>query len=324
MLLMVARRLGIGLLLLVLVSLLVFLATQLLPGDAAESLLGRYATPAAVAALREHMHLDEPAASQYVKWLGGLFTGHWGESIVSGDSISAFVGDRVRNTGVLVVLVTVIATPIALAVGVVSAMRSEGWLDHALSIVTLIMVAVPVFVVGIGLIWFFGTNVLHVFPPASVVDPGEPVWTQPKVLVLPTLTLILGVISYPIRMVRASMVETLQSDFVMMARLKGLSERTVIVRHALRNAIGPTIQATALNLLFLAGGVVTIETVFGYPGIGTALVDAVNQRDVPVVQTLTVLLAAFYIVVNIVADLLVVLVTPRLRTQFANRSGARL
>lgn len=321
---MVARRLGVGLLLLVLVSLLVFLATQLLPGDAAQALLGRYATPASIAALREQMHLDEAPVMQYLHWLGGLFSGHWGDSIVSGDSITSIVGKRGENTGVLVVLVTVIATPIALAVGVVSAMRSEGWMDHAMSIVTLAMVAVPVFVVGIGLIWFFGTNVLHVFPPASVVDPSKPVWTQSKVLVLPTLTLILGVISYPIRMVRASMIETLQSDFVMMARLKGLPERVVIVRHALRNAIGPTIQATALNLLFLAGGVVTIEAVFGYPGIGTALVDAVNQRDVPLVQTLTVLLAAFYIIVNITADFLVVLVTPRLRTQLANRTAARL
>lgn len=321
---MVARRLGVGLLLLVLVSLLVFLATQLLPGDAAQSLLGRYATPASVAALRQQMHLDQPATTQYLHWIGGLFSGHWGDSIVSGDSIASIVGKRGENTGVVVLLVTVIATPIALAVGVLSAMRSEGWVDHAISIATLAMVAVPVFVVGIGLIWFFGTNVFHVFPPASVVDPSKPVWTQGKVLVLPTLTLILGVISYPIRMVRASMVETLQGDFVMMARLKGLPERTVIARHALRNAIGPTIQATALNLLFLAGGVVTIEAVFGYPGIGTALVDGVNQRDVPLVQTLTVLLAAFYIVVNIAADFLVVLATPRLRTRFADGAGGRL
>ena len=152
-------------------------------------------------------------------------------------------------------------------------------------------------------------------PAASIVDPTMSLFAQPGVLVLPSLTLVLAVIPYAIRMVRASMIEVLESEYIAMARLKGLPEGRVVIRHALRNAIAPAIQASALNLLFMAGGVVVVETVFGFPGIGSALVEAVNERDVPVIQTLAVLVAAFYIVVNLVADLLVIFVTPRLRTR---------
>jgi peptide/nickel transport system permease protein len=310
---LIARRLAVGILIVWLASVLVFLATQLLPGDAAQELLGRNATPAAVAALRRQMHLDDPAFVQYWRWLGDLVTGHWGLSLVSQDTVAHIVLTGAQNTGLVMLLTTVIATPLALLAGVLGALRSEAALDHALSVVTLVLVALPAFVIGVSLIFLLATGVFHLLPAASLVDPSRSVLAQLNLLVLPTATLVLAVVPYPIRMIRASTVEVLHSDYVLLARLHGLPQRRVILRHVLPNAVATTIQATALNLIFLAGGVVVVETVFGYPGLGYAFVQAVNERDIPVIQTTVVLLAAFYVVVNLVADILVILVTPRLR-----------
>jgi peptide/nickel transport system permease protein len=311
----VVRRLALGLLLLWLVSVLVFAGTHFLPGDAARVLLGRYATPDTLRILREQLHLTDPLVLQYWNWSKGLLTGNWGMSLVSPQSVAQIVSYRLTNSGVLVMISALIATPLAIAIGTYSATRARGWVDHAISLATLILAALPAFVIGIALVYLLSTNVLNLLPAASIVDPTAPLWTQPSVLVLPSLTLVLAVIPYAIRMVRASMIEVLESEYIAMARLKGLAEGRVVIRHALRNAIAPAIQASALNLLFMAGGVVVVETVFGFPGIGSALVEAVNERDVPVIQTLAVLVGAFYIVVNLVADLLVIFVTPRLRTR---------
>jgi peptide/nickel transport system permease protein len=311
------RRLALGLLLLWLVSVLVFAGTHFLPGDAARVLLGRYATPDSLRALREQLHLMDPLPTQYWNWSRGMLTGQWGMSLVSPQTVSQLVAYRVVNSGVLVLISALIATPLAIAIGTYSATRARSWVDHGVSLATLILAALPAFVIGIALVYLLATNVLHLLPAASIVDPTMSLFAQPGVLVLPALTLVLAVIPYAIRMVRASMIEVLESEYVAMARLKGLPEGRVVIRHALRNAIAPAIQASALNLLFMAGGVVVVETVFGFPGIGSALVEAVNERDIPVIQTLAVLVAAFYIVVNLVADLLVILVTPRLRTRIS-------
>jgi peptide/nickel transport system permease protein len=312
---LVVRRLAFGLLLLWLVSVLVFAGTHFLPGDAARVLLGRYATPDSLRSLREQLHLTDPPVLQYWNWSKGMLTGNWGNSLVSPQSVSQIVAYRLTNSGVLVVISALIATPLAIAIGTYSATRARSWVDHGISLATLVLAALPAFVIGIALVYLLATNVLSLFPAASIVDPTAPLWTQPGVLVLPSLTLVLAVIPYAIRMVRASMIEVLESDYIALARLKGLPESRVVVRHALRNSIATAIQASALNLLFMAGGVVVVETVFGFPGIGSALVEAVNERDVPVIQTLAVLVAAFYIVVNLAADLLVIFVTPRLRTR---------
>jgi peptide/nickel transport system permease protein len=311
---LIARRLAFGLLIVWLVSVIVFLATQLLPGDAAQELLGRYATPQSVAALKIQMHLNEPPLSQYLLWLRDLVTGHWGHSLVSQNSVAYIVGTGALNTGLVMLLTTVIATPMAVVIGTLGALRSEGLLDQVLSVLTLILVALPAFVIAISLIFVFATTVFHILPATSLVNPSQSILSQTEYLVLPTATLVLAVVPYPIRMIRASMVEALHSDYVSLARLHGLPERRVIFRHALPNAIATTIQVTALNLIFLAGGVVVVETVFNYPGIGYAFVQAVNDRDIPVIQTIVVILAAFFVVVNLVADVLVMLVTPRLRT----------
>jgi peptide/nickel transport system permease protein len=310
---LIARRLAFGLLIVWLVSVIVFLATQLLPGDAAQELLGRYATPQSVAALKIQMHLNEPPLSQYLLWLRDLVTGHWGHSLVSQNSVAYIVGTGALNTGLVMLLTTVIATPMAVVIGTLGALRSEGLLDQVLSVLTLILVALPAFVIAISLIFVFATTVFHILPATSLVNPSQSILSQTEYLVLPTATLVLAVVPYPIRMIRASMVEALHSDYVSLARLHGLPERRVIFRHALPNAIATTIQVTALNLIFLAGGVVVVETVFNYPGIGYAFVQAVNDRDIPTIQTIVVVLAIFYVLVNLVADVLVVLVTPRLR-----------
>jgi peptide/nickel transport system permease protein len=309
---LIARRLAVGLLIVWLASVLVFVVTILLPGDAARELLGREATPEALAALRAQMHLDDPPIVQYGRWVGDLVTGRWGQSLVSQNSVSEIVLTGAENTGVVMFLTTVIATPLALLLGVLSALR-KGAVDHVLSVLTLILVALPGFVIAVVLIFLLATTVLRILPAASLVDPSRSILSQLKLVALPTATLVLAVLPYPLRMIRASMAEVLRSDYVLLARLHGLPLRRVIIRHALPNAVATTIQATALNLVFLAGGVVVVETVFSYPGLGYALVQAVNNRDIPVIQTLVVMLAAFYVVVNLVADVLVILVTPRLR-----------
>jgi peptide/nickel transport system permease protein len=310
---MIARRLALGVVIVWLASVLVFLATQLLPGDAAGALLGRESAPTALAAIQKQLHLNDPVLLQYWRWLRDMVTGHWGKSLVSPNSVAHIVGTGIENTGLVMLLTMLISTPLAILLGVLGALRSDGWLDHLLTVLALVLVALPAFVIALTLVFLLATNVAHVLPATSLVDPSRSIFAQLRVVVLPVATLVLAVISYPLRMIRQSMIEVLESDYVVLARLHGLSRRRVIFRHALPNAIATTIQASALNLVFLAGGVVVVETVFSYPGLGYALVQAVSNRDIPTVQTIVVLLAAFYVLVNLIADVLVVLVTPRLR-----------
>jgi peptide/nickel transport system permease protein len=310
----IVRRLLLGLLTLFLVSVVVFAATQALPGDAARAILGRTATPESLAALRKQLHLGQPALQQYWTWLSGLLHGNLGNSLAADEAVTTLLGKRLENSAVLVLLAAVISTPLAILLGAVSARRRDTPFDHAASLVMLTLAALPEFVVGLALVVLFGTTVWKVLPAVSLVAPDQAPWTHPTNLVLPTLTLVIAVCPYTARIMRASMVDVLESDYVEMARLKGLREQRVVWRHAVPNAIAPTIQVTALNLAYLAGGIVTVEYVFGYPGIGSALVDAVHNRDVPVVQALAMLVATIYIVLNVVADVASVLVSPRLRT----------
>lgn len=193
-------------------------------------------------------------------------------------------------------------------------MRRDRPLDHVASITTLLLAALPEFVVGISLVLLLGTVVVQWLPPNALIPPGEGPWHHPKELVLPVATLTIVVVPYIARFMRASMIEVLESDYVEMARLKGMPERAVILRHAVPNAIVPSIQAIALSLAFLAGGIVAVEYVFSYPGVGARLVDAVANRDLPVVQAITLLIAALYIGLNLVADILTILLSPRVRT----------
>jgi peptide/nickel transport system permease protein len=312
---LIARRLALGVLTLFLISLVVFAAVLALPGDAATAILGKEATPERVAALRDQLHLNDSLITQYLDWIGGVVTGSFGESAATQQPVSELLSGRVANTAFLVFVAAVVAIPLSIGTGVWTAMRRDRSVDHIVSTSTLVLAALPEFVIGIGLILLFATSVFTWFPAVSLLAPDERAWSEPSVVVLPAATLVLAVTPYISRIMRGSMIEVLESEYVTMARLKGLPERTVIWRHAVPNAIVPAIQVTALQLAWMAGGVVVVEFVFSYPGIGSLFIDAVDNRDMPVVQTITMLAAAIYVVLNILADLATIAVTPRLRTE---------
>ncbi len=314
MLAILLRRLALAALTLLLVSLMVFGTTRALPGDAARAMLGREATPARLAALRDQLHLNEPLWRQYIGWLSGTVRGELGTSLATGQPVAELIGAKVGNSAFLVLLSALVAIPASLLVGVLSAVRRDGLLDHAVTTASLVLAAVPEFVIGIALILLFATQVFHLLPAVTMLADDTPIWLQADQAILPALTLDLAVIPYMGRIMRASMIEVLESDYVEMARLKGLPQRRVILRHALPNAVVPFIQVTALQLAWLAGGIVVVEFVFRYPGIGQALVDAVANRDLPVVQALTLLVGAVYVALNVAADIATILLTPRLRT----------
>jgi peptide/nickel transport system permease protein len=295
------------------VSFIVFFATSVLPGNAAYAILGRNATPASLRAMERTLHIDQGFFANYWAWLHSLLLGHLGHSLVNGQAVGSFIGQRLVNSGVLLVLAGVTATLVGGALGAVAALRRDGIFDHASSVGSLVVTALPEFVVAVLLVFVFATNVFHVLPGVSALPPGTPPWDQPKLLVLPVFTLALVSVPYLFRMVRGAMIEALESDYVQWARLRGLSVRRVTLVHALPNALAPSIQVVGLIFLYLAGGIVIVENVFAYPGVGQGLVDAISARDVPVIQFLVLALATFYILVNITTDVLVLLVTPRRR-----------
>lgn len=309
----IVRRLLLGLLVIFLVSLVVFIATQAL-GDPARAILGRDATPDRLAVLRKQLNLDHPVVAQYVIWLKGLVTGNLGTSLAAQQPVTTVLADRIVNSAVLVFTAALFSIPVSIGVGAWAALRREKAFDGISSNLMLLLAALPEFVVALGLVILFATTVFHFLPAISPVPPGTRPWGNPEVLILPTLTLIIAVAPYVARVMRASMIEVLESDYVEMARLKGLSERVVLFRHALPNAIGPVFQVIAINLAYLAGGIVVVEFVFNYPGMGSQLQDSVLTHDVPVVQALAMIIAAVYVVLNLMADVATILVTPKLRT----------
>jgi peptide/nickel transport system permease protein len=310
---LVSRRVVIGILTLLVVSAIVFLATQVLPGNAAYAVLGRSANPVRLHATERQLHLNRGLADQYWIWLSGLFTGKLGTSLANGQPVWALVKPRLINSAVLVFVTGAIGALAGVALGAVAALRKDSWFDHITSTVALAVTSLPEFVVAIGLIILLSTVVWHVLPAVSLLPPGTYAWSQPELLILPVATLAIVIIPYIFRMMRASMIEALESDYVEMARLKGVPERRIVLRHALPNAIAPTIQVIGLNFLYLAGGVVVVEFVFNFPGIGQGLVFAVANRDIPVIQFIVVVLAAFYVCMNILTDVIALLATPRRR-----------
>jgi peptide/nickel transport system permease protein len=311
----ILRRLLLGIVVLILVSILVFLATQALPGDPALAILGRSATPASLAALRRQLHLDQPVIEQYWTWVTGLLHGNLGRSLAAQQPVSTLLGSKLVNSAVLVAIAAVLSIPLSIAIGAWAALRREKAFDTVSSLLLLALAALPEFVVAVVLVILFATTVFHALPAISTVPPGSWPWDNWEALVLPTVTLVLAVAPYVARIMRASMIEVLESDYVEMARLKGLPERTVLIRHALPNALGPVFQVIALNLAYLAGGIIVVEFVFNYSGIGGAIQDAVVNHDLPVVQALAMLIAAVYVILNLLADVATILVTPRLRTR---------
>ena len=243
---LIIQRLALGLLTLFLISLIVFGALLALPGDAATAILGREATPDRVAALREQLNLNDSVISQYLQWVCGVLTGSFGTSAATQQPVSELLSARVANSAFLVLVAALVAIPMSIALGVWMAMKRDRAVDHVGSTVSLVLAALPEFVIGIGLILLFATSVFHWFPAVSLIPPGERAWDVPDAVVLPAATLVLAVVPYVSRIMRGSMIEVLESDYVTMARLKGLPEREVIWRHAVPNAIVPAIQVAAL------------------------------------------------------------------------------
>jgi peptide/nickel transport system permease protein len=320
LLLFVLGRILAGVPIIFALSLLVFLATQALPGDAAVAYLGNSATPELLATIREQLRLNDPLWLQYVRWASGAAQFDFGMTLSGEATVSSILGERIQNTLILMASSGIVAMPLSIVIGTYAAVRRGKLFDNVSALVTLVLAALPEFVVAIFVVFLLATNVFQIFPAISFLNPGTLAWSEPMSLVLPSLTLILAVTPYVSRIMRGSMIEVMESEYIQMARLKGLSERTVILRHALPNAIAPTIQVIALQLAWLAGGVVVVEAVFAYPGIGTVMIEAVLGRNIPIVQAITLLIAALYVVLNILADIGTILSTPRLRTKHARKS----
>jgi peptide/nickel transport system permease protein len=315
----IARRLGLAVLTLWLVSILVFLATAAL-GDPVRAILGRdyNANPGRVAELEALLNSDASLVSRYFDWLGGLLQGDLGTSLATGLPVSELIKNSVINSAMLVFLAAVVMIPLAFAIAMISVHYRRRRPDTVIQTILLAMAGLPEFVIGVLLIALFATTVFNIFPAVTISSPTGHPWDNWDSMVLPTLTLVLWVTPYVSRIVRASLLEVIDSEYVELARLKGIPEKVVMRKHALLNAIVPGIQVIALQLAFLAGGVVVVETLFAYPGVGLQLVDAVRNHDVPTVQALSMIIAAVYVVVNLIADLLSILLTPRARTAISS------
>jgi peptide/nickel transport system permease protein len=305
-------RVGVGLLTLWAASLVVFLATQLLPGDAAQAALGQQATPQLVAALRKDLGLDRPVMVRYKNWLVGLAHGDFGQSLPSKEPVGNIIGDHIRNTAVLALVTIALLVPLSLFLGILSAVYRDRGFDNGVASVTLALISTPEFVVG-SLFALILAVKLGWLPPASLIDASAPVIGQWPMFVLPVLTLLAAEVAQTTRMIRATMIDVLNSDYVMMARLKGVPEGRVLLYHALPNALAPTLQVLAFNVAWLTGGVVVVENVFQFPGLGLALASAVASRDQPTVEAITALITALYVVANLAADIGVIALNPRLR-----------
>jgi peptide/nickel transport system permease protein len=308
----VGRRLLLVALVMAIVSVLIFGVVQILPGDVAVMILGTSATPEDLTALRTRLGLDRPAPLRYLDWIGGTLRGDWGTSLLYQVPVRPLVIERLAKSAVLAILALAVAVPLAIGLGVVSALRRHRALDQAIGLVTLVAVSLPEFISGTVLILVLAFY-FPLFPPSSLIDPRVSLWSAAPSLVLPTLALVLALLAHMTRMTRASMIEVLDKPYVRAARLKGLRPRLVIFRHALRNALLPTVGIVAINVGFLIGGIVVVESVFAYPGLGRLMVDAVNHRDVPVIQMAALLIAVTYALANLAADLVYAYLDPRIR-----------
>ncbi|SHI78812.1 ABC transporter permease [Wenxinia saemankumensis] len=315
----VLARLGLGLMTLFFVSVVIFLSIEMLPGDFTQAVLGQAATEETVTAFRRELGLDQPAITRYFDWIGGVATGDFGTSF-SGRAASgvdrsrpvvALIGPRLENTLFLAGMTAVIAVPLALFLGITAALWRNSIYDRIVSSTTLTTISFPEFFVAYLLILFFA-SLWPVFPSLANVSPQMDLWERVYRCILPSATLMLVIVAHMMRMTRAAIINLLAQPYIEMARLKGLPARTVILRHALPNAWAPIVNVIAFNLAYLVVGVVVVEVVFVYPGIGQLMVDAVTTRDIPVVQACALIFAATYILLNLFADIISIITNPRL------------
>lgn len=307
---MLLQRVALGFLSLLIVSLVIFIAVSMLPGDFATAILGRSATPETVAALREQLGLNLPWYQRYLTWLAHALTGDFGQSF-SSRPVGHIIGPRLLNTLYLAALTALIAVPLAVGLGIVAALYRNRFLDRLLSASSLASISIPEFFFAYIIMLVFAIK-LHWFPSLSSIRPGMHFGDQVDRMVLPVLTLTLVILAHMMRNTRAAIISVMSRPFIEMAQLKGESAARVVVRHALPNVVGPIASVVALNLAYLIAGVVVIEVVFVYPGIGQTMVDAVRNRDIPVIQACALIFSVTYILLNLIADIISIVSNPRL------------
>ena len=310
---LVAGRILLSLLTLLIVSLIIFAVLEILPGDVATRILGRDATPEALDLLRIKLGLNDPAPLRYFHWLRGLLSGDLGQSLVSSRPVGEILAPRIYNTVLLSIYAFLLYLPLTVLPALIQAIRRDKPVDHGLSIITLILLSMPDFLLATILLFTF-VVLVPILPAISLVDHSSSAMDYLRAMTLPALTLAIVMAVYAVRMLRDNLIEVLDSDYVRMAELKGLSAKRVLLRHALPNALVPTLNVTALNLAYLVGGVVVVEKVFSYPGFGSLLVDSLQLRDLPVIETTVMIAALVYVGANLIADIAAILLNPRLRS----------
>ncbi|MFP5509024.1 MAG: ABC transporter permease [Alphaproteobacteria bacterium] len=309
---LVSQRIALGLLLLLAASVLIFAGTMILPGDVAQSILGQSATPEALANLRAELGLNDPPVTRYFNWLAGAVQGDLGVALTNGQDIADALGRRLGNTLFLAFWAAIIAVPLAIFLGLLAVRYRNRWPDKLISGVTLASISIPEFLIGYLLVYFVAVK-LGWFSSVSMINDSMSLGEKLSAIALPVGVLVLVVLAHMMRMTRAAILNVMQSAYIETAELKGLSGFNVIFRHAFPNAIAPIVNVVMLNLAYLVVGVVVVEVVFVYPGMGQYLVDHVAKRDVPVVQACGLVFAAVYIGLNMVADIVAILSNPRLR-----------
>ena len=309
---LIARRLALGVLTVWAASVVIFVATEILPGDVATAILGQSATPEAVANIREQLNLDRPAHVRYLEWLGGAVRGDFGISLANRRPIATTIGPRLENTLFLAGVAAVVAVPLSILLGLLAALYRETAFDKAISTTTLAAISMPEFLIGYLLIYLLAVQ-MQIFPSLARVHEGMGFAQKLYAVALPAITLTAVVVAHMMRMTRAAIINVLSSPFIEMATLKGVPGPAIIFRHALPNAMSPIINVVVLNLAYLVVGVIVVEVVFVYPGIGQLMVDSVSKRDVPLVQACGLIFAVTYVGLNLLADILSILANPRLR-----------
>ncbi|TDN42806.1 peptide/nickel transport system permease protein [Curtobacterium flaccumfaciens] len=310
----VLRRLGIAVLTVVLASLFVFLAVQALPGDVAQQLLGQNATPDAVKQLRESLGLDQNVWLRYLQWLGGAVHGDFGTSLVSGEPVAPTLFTAFRNSMLIAVPAMVVGVTVSLTLGVVAGVRRGRPSDRVISIVSLVVMSVPEFMVATVLVLLFAIG-LPLFPAVVLRGSDATVAELLPTIWLPIIVLTLAMAAYIVRTARSSTIDVMASEFVTTAELKGLTMRRVVWKHAVPSALLPTLNVVALNVAWLLGGVVVVENVFNYPGMGKLMLESVFNRDLPTIEAIALLSAVVYVVCNLAADLVALALDPKLRTR---------
>lgn len=309
---LIAVRLLLGLVTLFAVSLIIFSAVEFLPGDLAQQILGQAATPETVATMRRELGLDLPPHTRYLHWISNMVVGDFGTSIANGRQVSELLAGRAYNTFFLAGFAATIAIPLALTLGILSAIKRGTWLDRSVNIAGLSAISCPEFFVAYVLVFFFAIT-WQFFPSLSNIRPDMAFGEQLYRSFLPALTLTLVVVAHMMRMTRAAIINLLANPYIEMARLKGIRPMRIILVHALPNALAPIITVIALNLAYLVVGVVVVEVVFVYPGLGQLTVDSVSRRDITVVQASVLIFAVTYVLLNLIADVMGIITNPRLR-----------